>query len=144
MADDSSSFVTEEDVSDTSSHAGSDVGSDADLDGDDDDDAVWSKESESLSDRFYALKDMLAPSTRSTIARSVGSTVGWIKWSGLKVGGAAWIVTTSALLVGLPLGLCIETEAGMIQQEKEYGAGLGAPQVSSPFLHCWLGRIDAR
>jgi hypothetical protein len=43
-----------------------------------------------------------------------------VKWGGLKVGNAAWIVTTSALLVGLPLMLSIEGEAGIVQQEKDY------------------------
>lgn len=30
-----------------------------------------------------------------------------------------WVVTTSALLVGLPLALALEDEAKVVQQEKE-------------------------
>jgi len=35
------------------------------------------------------------------------------------VGNAVWIVTTSALLVALPLALVLEDEAKIVQQERE-------------------------
>jgi import receptor subunit TOM22 len=127
VVDDSSSFVTEDD-DDSSSIAASDA-SDLDVD---QEAATWSKESETLGDRFYALKDMIAPSTRDSIKGAVRTTGSWIKWTGMTAGSAAWIITTSALLVGLPLGLCIETEAGMIQQEKEYNLQANAVRFLCP------------
>ncbi len=76
MVDDSSSFVTEDD-DDSSSIAASDA-SDLDVD---QEAATWSKESETLGDRFYALQDMIAPSTRDSIKGAVRTTGSWNKWT---------------------------------------------------------------
>ncbi|GAA5869389.1 hypothetical protein JCM1840_005456 [Sporobolomyces johnsonii] len=84
---------------------------------------------ETFSERFYALKDMIPPSTRAAVSDAAATTVGWTKWTASKVGSAAWIITTSALLVGLPLVLSIEGEAALVQQEKEFLAQPGAAQA---------------
>ncbi|KAI5481923.1 hypothetical protein MNV49_000200 [Pseudohyphozyma bogoriensis] len=122
--------VTDEWADETSSHASDDV---SDLDDDEDTSlALYDPSQETLADRFYALKDIVPPSTRATIAGTAASTVDWARWSARKVGGAAWIVTTTALLVGLPLMLSIEGEAMLVEQEKQFhaqqaGAGGAAP-----------------
>ena len=82
--------------------------------------APFDPNQETFSERFYALKDMVSPSTRAAVSDAADSTVAWTKWTANKVGNAAWIVTTSALLVGLPLLLSIEGEGALVQQEKEY------------------------
>ncbi|KAL8279733.1 hypothetical protein RQP46_007828 [Phenoliferia psychrophenolica] len=94
---------------------------------------------ESLADRFFALKDIVAPATRQAIADSASTTVSWIRWSAGLAGQAAWIVTTSALLVGLPAMLSIEGEGGLVMQEKEFmgqqaapAAAFGAPAPGQP------------
>ena len=84
-----------EDDSDAASSSGSDVESEV---GDD----AFDPSAESLADRFFALKDIVSPSTRAAIAETTHTTVEWTKWAAGLAGQAAWIVTTSALLVGLP------------------------------------------
>ncbi|GAA5973877.1 hypothetical protein JCM11641_001196 [Rhodosporidiobolus odoratus] len=113
--------VTEDDWSDASS-----VASDA-LSDEEDSLTLYDPSQETFSERFYALKDMVPPSTRASIVDSIDKVRGWTKWSVGKVGQAAWITTTSALLVGLPLLLSIEGEAAIVQQEKEFLAQPGAP-----------------
>lgn len=83
-------------------------------------DDTFDRNSESLSDRFLALKDIISPSTRLTISDSVSRTQAWVKFGAKKVGTGAWILTTTALLVGLPLVLSIEGEGALVAQEKEY------------------------
>lgn len=75
---------------------------------------------ESYAERIAALKDMVSPTTRQQLADAASSTSAWVRWSLFKAGNVAWIATTSALLVGLPLLLSIEGEAALVQQEKEF------------------------
>ncbi len=76
-------------------------------------------EEETLVDRFYALKDMVSPTTRLSIARNWRRATSSVQTGGKWAGNAIWVITTSALLVGLPLALAIEDEARIVQQEKE-------------------------
>ncbi|GAA5880239.1 hypothetical protein JCM3774_003672 [Rhodotorula dairenensis] len=85
---------------------------------------------ESFADRIAALKDMVSPTTRQHVVDAATSTSQWVKWSLVKAGNVAWIATTSALLVGLPLLLSIEGEAALVQQEKEY---LAQPGAQNPY-----------
>ncbi|BGP43672.1 mitochondrial import receptor subunit Tom22 [Rhodotorula kratochvilovae] len=89
--------------------------------------APFDPDQESFKDRVYALKDMVPPSTRAAVQDAAASAKSWLAWSVSTAGNAAWIVTTSALLVGMPLLLSIEGEAALVQQEKEYLAQPGAP-----------------
>lgn len=103
---------------------------------------MWRAEDESLSDRIYALKDMLSPTTRKRIVSTWNATTSYGFWGGKLLGNAVWVVTTSALLVGLPLALAIENETMMVQQEKEMLAQQqGAQQVSGVV---WMGRDGPR
>src|SRR6266576_329010 len=74
---------------------------------------------ESFFDRITALKDIVPPTTRHSIASNFTNTASWIKRSGKLVGNVVWILTTSALLVALPLALSLEDEAKLVAQEKE-------------------------
>lgn len=90
----------------------------------------WRPEDESISDRIYALRDMISPRTRASIAETWETASTWAIWGGKLAGNAVWVATTSALLVGLPLALSIENETMMVQQEKEMmAAQQGAQQV---------------
>ncbi|SCV74492.1 BQ2448_8133 [Microbotryum intermedium] len=90
----------------------------------DDDDlltlASYDPSSETLSDRFYALKDMVPPSNRARLCSSASTVNAWAWTLGTFGASAAWIACTSAILVGLPLMLAIEGEAGLVQQEMQY------------------------
>jgi len=103
---------------------------------------------ETLFDRVAALVDIVPPTTRHSIASKLSQTVSLFKRGGKLVGNVVWIVTTSALLVGLPLALSLEDEAKIVAQEKEMLAQQqGAQQVrrgqsSLLFNHITLA-IDA-
>ncbi|TXT10763.1 hypothetical protein VHUM_02268 [Vanrija humicola] len=82
-----------------------------------DDDFDPSKET--FGERIAALKDIVSPTTRTSIANSVQTVKAWASWAFNATGTVAWVTTTSALLVGLPLVLAIEDEARITQQERE-------------------------
>jgi import receptor subunit TOM22 len=114
--------VNDDDWSDSSS-----VASDVELDDEEDSQlALYDPSQETLRERFAALKDIIPPTTRASIADSIAQAKAYTKWSVGKVGTAAWITCTSALLVGLPLLLSIEGEAAIVQQEKEFMAQVRA------------------
>ena len=75
-------------------------------------------EEETLIDRFYALRDIVSPTTRLSIARNWRRATWSVQTGGKWAGNAIWVITTSAR-VGLPLALAIEDEARIVQQEKE-------------------------
>ena len=74
---------------------------------------------ESFSDRLAALVDIVPPSTRHSIATKVSKTASVFKKTSKVFGNLIWVVTTSALLVALPLALALEDEAKIVAQEKE-------------------------
>lgn len=86
---------------------------------------------ESFLDRLAALKDIVPPTTRHSIVSTVAKTASWLRRGGKLVGSVVWVVTTSALLVALPLALSLEDEAKIVAQEKEViEQQQGAEQVS--------------
>ncbi|KAE8234469.1 hypothetical protein CF326_g486 [Tilletia indica] len=102
---------------------------------DEEDDDVDDLSKETLADRFSALKDIIPPQTRRSIANTV-STVTNVVWFGGRIAGTlGWVLTTSALVVGLPYMLALEDESRIMQQEREMppqgmmgGPALGQPQ----------------
>lgn len=97
---------------------------------------------ESFLERLYALRDMVPPSTRQSISSTIETASNYAFAGGSLVGKIAWVVTTSALLVGLPFALAVEDEARYAQQEREFqaqqsGASVSAmlysPSCSEPF-----------
>jgi import receptor subunit TOM22 len=88
---------------------------------------------ESVYDRLSALVDIVPPTTRQALAASLAKTTALVRKTGRVVGNVVWIVTTSALLVGLPLALSLEDEAKIVQQEQEMLAQQqGAQQMLPP------------
>ncbi|KAH7885358.1 mitochondrial import translocase subunit Tom22 [Phlebopus sp. FC_14] len=88
---------------------------------------------ESFYDRLTALVDIVPPTTRHNIATRLSKTASFVKKTGKVVGNVVWVVTTSALLVGLPLALSLEDEAKIVAQEREMVAQQqGAQQMLSP------------
>lgn len=78
-----------------------------------------SPDSETFVDRLTALVDIVPPRTRASIKSKVSSTASFFGKTGKVFGNIAWVITTSALLVALPLALSLEQEAAIIQQERE-------------------------
>lgn len=106
-------------------------------DSDDDDDIEEISErglslrKESAWDRIKALQDIVPPTYRRWISEKA-STTSKVAWQGGQlVGSLAWVVTTTALLVGLPYALASEEDAMLARQEREYAQQqAGAQQVS--------------
>ncbi|KAH9999602.1 mitochondrial import translocase subunit Tom22 [Russula compacta] len=87
---------------------------------------------ESLLDRIAALKDIVPPTTRHSLLSKVSKTASFLKRTTKFAGNAIWVVTTSALLIGLPLALILEDEAKVVAQENEILAQQqGAQQMVS-------------
>lgn len=90
--------------------------SDSEISTDDEDNIA---DEETLADRFIALKDMIPPATRSYIAGKVDTTTSWFKSGLLFSGKTLWVISTSALLLGVPWALAFAEEQQMIEMEKE-------------------------
>lgn len=76
-------------------------------------------ENETLYDRVVALKDIIPPSQRTQIV-SVAETARALITSGInKSGNLLWTLTSSALILGVPLSLAILAETQLQEMEKE-------------------------
>ncbi|KAF3930667.1 hypothetical protein ABW19_dt0207405 [Dactylella cylindrospora] len=96
---DTDSSITDDDASETSSIA--------DLD------------SETIYERIVALKDIIPPSRRAQLSTSFNSTYNFVS-SGLSLGGKTlWVLSTSALMLGVPYVLAWQEEQQLIEMEKE-------------------------
>lgn len=105
-----------------------------------DDDDYFDPNSESYYDRVVALKEIVSPKTRSQLTSTLESAKSWATWGWFSAGSVAWVVSTSALLVGLPLALAIEDETRIVQQEREMQMqSQGQQQVSlASTVSCWI------
>lgn len=74
---------------------------------------------ESLSERLYALRDIIPPQTRASIASKVNATTSAIG-NVLSFGGKTmWVISTSALILGVPWALAWAEEQQVLEMEKE-------------------------
>ncbi|KAI1125043.1 mitochondrial outer membrane translocase complex, subunit Tom22 [Nemania abortiva] len=74
---------------------------------------------ETLGDRLYALRDIISPQTRGYINNTV-STAGNAVKSVLSFGGKTlWVISSSALLLGIPWALAWSEEQQVLEMEKE-------------------------
>ncbi|KAH8701250.1 mitochondrial outer membrane translocase complex, subunit Tom22 [Phaeosphaeriaceae sp. PMI808] len=86
---------------------------------------------ETLYERISALQDMIPASTRRSISSTVSTTTSWLK-SGLFMGGKTlWVVSTSALLLGVPWALAYSEEQMIVEQER---AEMLAQRANSEFM----------
>ncbi|KAI5807016.1 mitochondrial outer membrane translocase complex, subunit Tom22 [Geopyxis carbonaria] len=94
----------------------SDISSD---DGSDDDDETFE---ETMYERLVALKDMIPPKQRARVVNTVSTGYGWLA-AALRFGGSSmWIISTSAIMLGVPYALAVGEEQQMIEMEKEVKA----------------------
>lgn len=88
---------------------------------------------ETIWERISALRDIIPPSTRRSIASTFNTTTSYAFTGSLLAGKLVWVVTTSALLVGLPFALAVEDESRIVAQEKEMMAQQqGAQHMLAP------------
>ncbi|KAF8527531.1 mitochondrial import translocase subunit Tom22 [Hysterangium stoloniferum] len=76
-------------------------------------------ENESIIDRIAALVDIVPPTTRQSISSKISKTTSFVFSTGKFLGNVAWVVSTSALIVALPLVLILDDEGRYAQQEAE-------------------------
>lgn len=74
---------------------------------------------ESLSDRLLALRDMLPPSARRRIVATTAAVTAYVKTGLLYSGKTLWVVSTSALLLGVPFAFAFAEEQQVVEMEKE-------------------------
>jgi len=86
---------------------------------------------ETLYERILALQDIIPASARRSISSKVNTTSSWLK-SGLVFGGKTlWVVSTSALLLGVPWALAYSEEQMIVEQER---AELQAQRAQNEFM----------
>ncbi|KAL7663914.1 Mitochondrial import receptor subunit TOM22 [[Candida] zeylanoides] len=89
-------------------------------------------ENETLYDRVVALRDIIPPKQRTQLA-SAAAAAKSLAVSGLnKSGFVLWTLTSSALLLGVPLSLAILAETQLQEMEKEMQLQSSAQEVLAP------------
>ena len=86
------------------------------------------EEEESILDRIAALKDIIPQKQRDRLSSGFTTVSSWSKTGATFVGKSAWVITTSMLLLVLPLALEIEKEQALVAYEKEAMQQQGAAQ----------------
>lgn len=89
-------------------------------------------ENETLYDRVLALKDIIAPEKRNSILHSADTIRSYANTALTKTGALAWAVTSSALLLAVPLSLAILAESQLQEMEKEVALQQSAQDVLAP------------
>lgn len=75
---------------------------------------------ETLAERLYALRDIIPPTTRGWISSKL-SAASSATWTALSFGGkSAWVITTSALFIGVPFALSFAEDQQLTAMEQEY------------------------
>ena len=73
---------------------------------------------ETLYERIAALQDIIPAHTRRSLASKYNTATSWAK-SGLSLGGnTLWVISTSALLLGVPWALAYSEEQMIVEQER--------------------------
>lgn len=123
IEDSDDGFVTESDNSSDSGSSEIAIRGKRESDEEDEDidelDEGISIEDETIIDRIYALKDIISPSSRATLCESWNKLSNSTKSTTKFLGNVAWVITTSMILVGLPMALSIEGESMLVAHEKE-------------------------
>jgi import receptor subunit TOM22 len=74
---------------------------------------------ETLLDRLSALQDIIPPQSRKAISSSLQSATSWFQSGLLFSGKTLWVVSTSALLLGVPWAMAFAEEQQMVEMERE-------------------------
>ncbi|OTA32340.1 hypothetical protein BTJ68_07936 [Hortaea werneckii EXF-2000] len=74
---------------------------------------------ESLFDRIAALQDIVPPSYRKTLGNITSTGYSWASSAVILSGKTLWVVSTSALLLGVPWALAFSEEQQVQEMERE-------------------------
>lgn len=131
QVDDEVSSQYESATTQSTTEAKQQVESDSDSDESDFEDD-FDYENETIYERIVALKDIIPPSQRSAIGSSVYTIKDYVR-SGLSASGnLLWILSSSALLLGVPAALAIMAESQIQEMEKELTLQQSAQDVLAP------------
>lgn len=84
---------------------------------------------ESFADRIYALKDIVPPQQRRFLSSSLSTASSWLQTGFSFSGKTLWVVSTSALLLGVPWALAFAEEQQMQEMEREMKMQQSANEV---------------
>ncbi|KAJ1651604.1 mitochondrial import receptor subunit Tom22 [Dispira simplex] len=93
-----------------------------------DDDLEYEIEEESLLERLAALKDIIPERQRNAVSNYVGSVVNAGRYGLSLVGKTTWVLSTTALVLLVPLALEMEKEQALTQYENEARLTQQGPQ----------------
>ncbi|KAI1344144.1 mitochondrial outer membrane translocase complex, subunit Tom22 [Xylariaceae sp. FL0016] len=96
-----------------------DDGDFTDTDSEISEDSEYDPTDETLAERLYALRDIVPPQTRGSIANTFNTTSNAVKSVLSFSGQALWVITSSALLLGVPWALAWAEEQQVMEMEKE-------------------------
>lgn len=111
--------VEVETFSDSESDSESDFEDDFDID------------NETIYERIVALKDIIPPEHRTTIVSTSENLYGFVASTLKKSGNALWILSSSLLLLGVPLSLAILSETQLQEMEREMKLQQAAQDLNS-------------
>ncbi|KAL1882755.1 hypothetical protein VTK73DRAFT_880 [Phialemonium thermophilum] len=82
-------------------------------------DSNFDPSQESLTDRLYALRDIIPPTTRGWLWHKFQTASRLARTTLLFCGRAAWTVSVSALLIGVPFAIAYAEEQNLTAMEQE-------------------------
>ncbi|KAI4109300.1 MAG: hypothetical protein LQ339_001800 [Xanthoria mediterranea] len=88
--------------------------------------------SETALDRIYALKDMVSPSTRRSIAATSSNVFTALKSLAGFGGKASYIISTGGLMVLVPYMMAMIEEQQIVEMEREQKAREMGSEIMSP------------
>lgn len=89
-------------------------------------------ENETLVDRLLALKDIIPPENRTQLLNATETAKSYLSAALNRSGNLLWGLTSSALLLGVPLSLAILAETQLQEMEKEMSLQQSAQDVMAP------------
>ncbi|ODV85030.1 hypothetical protein CANARDRAFT_28751 [[Candida] arabinofermentans NRRL YB-2248] len=89
-------------------------------------------ENETILERIEALKDILSPEQRDFVLSSVSKTKSTVTSLLTSAGSKLWIVSSSILLLGVPLALSILGETQLMEMEKEMQLQQSSNELLAP------------
>lgn len=111
------------------------IESDEDEESESDSESDWEDDfdpDETFAERIDALKDILTPEQRSAISSVFSATKNASVYLAHKSGQTLWYLTTTSLLLGVPLALSILSETQLTELEKEMNLQQQSGDILAP------------
>ncbi|EDK46933.1 hypothetical protein LELG_05114 [Lodderomyces elongisporus NRRL YB-4239] len=96
------------------------------------DDDDFDYENETIYDRIAALKDIIPPLQRDQLSSLTSTVSSYVSAAANNGGKLLWALTSSSLLLGVPLALAILSETQLQEMEKDMSLQKAAQDVLAP------------